>query len=84
MFSEGSQAKKRKPVDTVKCHRHKDRVYVGPSAVTKKRQLLSSTLKGQRDSCELVKDNQGQVANALDGFYPSPNSATTTIEGVSN
>jgi len=68
MFSEGSQAKKRKPVDTVKCHRHKDRVYVGPSAVTKKRQLLSSTLKGQRDSCELVKDNKGQVANALDGF----------------
>lgn len=84
MFSEGSQAKRRKQVDTVKCHRHKDRVYVGPSAVTKKRQLLSSTLKGQRDSCELVKDNKGQVANALDGFYPSPNSATTTIEGVSN
>ena len=68
MFSEGSQANRRKHIDTVKCHRHKDRVYVGPRAVTKKRHSLSSTFKGQRDSCELVKDNQGQVANALDGF----------------
>lgn len=41
---------------------------MGPRAVTKKRHSLSSTFKGQRDSCELVKDNQGQVANALDGF----------------
>ena len=68
MLSKGSQAQRRKQVDIVKCHRHKDRVYVGSSAVTKKRHSLSSTLKGQRDSCELVKDNQGQVANALDGF----------------
>ena len=68
MLSKGSQAKRRKQVDIVKCHRHKDRVYVGSSAVTKKRHSLSSTLKGQRDSCELVKDNQGQGAKALDGF----------------
>ena len=53
-----------KQVGTFRCHRGKDRVYVGPVQLQRRgthrvAHSQSSTLKGQKDSHELVKVNQG-------------------------